>query len=83
MPGIHIPGKKSYVLCQRLFTGRRRAHDGKMRALPGRTIKRTFMTNFGTRLHTWLHGENVGEDEFGNRYYVLKGETDDRLRSAG
>ncbi len=27
------------------------------------------MTTFGTRLFTWLRGEFVGEDEFGNRYY--------------
>lgn len=25
--------------------------------------------NLGTRLYTWLHGEFVGEDTFGNRYY--------------
>jgi NADH:ubiquinone oxidoreductase subunit len=24
---------------------------------------------FGTQLWTWLYGEFVGEDEFGNRYY--------------
>jgi NADH:ubiquinone oxidoreductase subunit len=23
----------------------------------------------GTRIYTWLHGELVGTDEFGNRYY--------------
>lgn len=80
MQVIHIHEKKSYDLFQRLFAGRGRAHDGKMRALPSRSLKRTFMTNFGTRLHTWLHGERVGEDEFGNRYFVLKGEKVDRLR---
>lgn len=26
--------------------------------------------SFGTRVFTWLHGEHVGTDEFGNRYYV-------------
>jgi NADH:ubiquinone oxidoreductase subunit len=26
----------------------------------------------GTRLHTWLHGKSVGEDEFGNRYFEAK-----------
>ncbi len=26
-----------------------------------------------TRLHTWLKGERVGEDEFGNIYYRTKG----------
>jgi NADH:ubiquinone oxidoreductase subunit len=26
-------------------------------------------TTLGTRLYTWLRGEFVGEDEFGNRYY--------------
>ncbi len=25
--------------------------------------------SFGTRLFTWLHGELVGTDRFGNRYY--------------
>lgn len=27
----------------------------------------------GTQLWTWLYGEYVGEDEFGNRYYRTKG----------
>lgn len=27
------------------------------------------MATLGTLLHTWLHGNPVGEDEFGNRYY--------------
>lgn len=27
----------------------------------------------GTRFHTWRHGEFVGEDEFGNRYYQTLG----------
>lgn len=27
------------------------------------------MATIGTRLYTWLFGEKVGEDEFGNRYY--------------
>ncbi|RMD65139.1 MAG: NADH:ubiquinone oxidoreductase subunit NDUFA12 [Alphaproteobacteria bacterium] len=27
----------------------------------------------GTRLFTWLYGEEVGRDEFGNRYYREKG----------
>jgi NADH:ubiquinone oxidoreductase subunit len=26
-----------------------------------------------TRFHTWRHGEFVGADEFGNRYYQTKG----------
>ena len=26
-----------------------------------------------TRFHTWRHGEFVGTDEFGNRYYQTKG----------
>lgn len=25
--------------------------------------------SIGTRLYTWLHGEPVGTDQFGNRYY--------------
>ena len=28
---------------------------------------------FGTQVWTWLYGEFVGEDEFGNRYYRTKG----------
>src|SRR4029077_1312997 len=28
---------------------------------------------FGTQLWTWLHGEHVGDDEFGNRYFRTKG----------
>ena len=28
----------------------------------------------GTRLYTWLKGELVGRDSFGNRYYREKGE---------
>ncbi|MGB9384356.1 MAG: NADH:ubiquinone oxidoreductase subunit NDUFA12, partial [Pseudolabrys sp.] len=24
---------------------------------------------FGTQFWTWMYGEAVGEDEFGNRYY--------------
>ena len=27
----------------------------------------------GTRFHTWRHGELVGTDEFGNRYYQTRG----------
>jgi NADH:ubiquinone oxidoreductase subunit len=26
-----------------------------------------------TMFHTWLHGERVGEDQFGNIYYRVKG----------
>jgi NADH:ubiquinone oxidoreductase subunit len=29
----------------------------------------------GTRLYTWLKGELVGTDQFGNRYYREKGKT--------
>src|SRR5262245_58834953 len=28
---------------------------------------------FGTQVWTWLYGEFVGEDEFGNRYFRTKG----------
>src|SRR6185312_16415088 len=36
---------------------------------------------FGTQWWTWLHGEFVGEDEFGNRYYRTKaGKIDPALR---
>jgi|TARA_R110002124_G_scaffold78287_12_gene209314 NADH:ubiquinone oxidoreductase subunit len=31
------------------------------------------MATIGTRLYTWWHGEQVGEDQFGNRYYREKG----------
>ncbi|WP_334129112.1 NADH:ubiquinone oxidoreductase subunit NDUFA12 [Sneathiella sp.] len=31
------------------------------------------MATIGTRLFTWLRGELVGEDQFGNRYYREKG----------
>ncbi|SLN48822.1 NADH:ubiquinone oxidoreductase subunit NDUFA12 [Oceanibacterium hippocampi] len=31
------------------------------------------MATWGTRLFTWLNGEPVGEDSFGNRYYTEKG----------
>ncbi|GAB4065793.1 NADH:ubiquinone oxidoreductase subunit NDUFA12 [Ancylobacter sonchi] len=27
----------------------------------------------GTRVHTWRHGEFVGDDQFGNKYYRTKG----------
>ncbi|HSI42628.1 MAG TPA: NADH:ubiquinone oxidoreductase subunit NDUFA12 [Xanthobacteraceae bacterium] len=27
----------------------------------------------GTRFHTWRHGEFVGEDDFGNRYFRTRG----------
>jgi len=29
--------------------------------------------SLGTRLYTWLRGEQVGQDRFGNRYYREKG----------
>ena len=29
--------------------------------------------SLGTRLFTWLHGEPVGSDPFGNRYFRAKG----------
>lgn len=32
------------------------------------------MTTLGTRLLTWLRGELVGSDSYGNRYYRLKGD---------
>jgi NADH:ubiquinone oxidoreductase subunit len=35
---------------------------------------------FGTQLWTWLYGEFVGEDEFGNRYYrTRRGKVDRTL----
>ena len=29
--------------------------------------------NLGTRIYSWLRGERVGADQFGNRYYREKG----------
>lgn len=29
--------------------------------------------SIGTRLYTWLHGEPVGIDQFGNRYFSERG----------
>ncbi len=31
--------------------------------------------HIGTLLYTWFKGENVGTDEFGNRYYKGKGDS--------
>jgi NADH:ubiquinone oxidoreductase subunit len=31
------------------------------------------MATLGTRLYTWLYGEEVGRDSFGNRYYRARG----------
>lgn len=37
-------------------------------------------STFGTDLWTWLHGEKVGTDEFGNTYYRTRGgKVDKRL----
>ncbi len=36
------------------------------------------MATLGTRLYTWLKGEFVAEDEFGNRYFRERGKTHDR-----
>jgi len=33
---------------------------------------------FGTQFWTWMYGERVGEDEFGNRYYRTRGGKIDR-----
>ncbi|MGO1120932.1 NADH:ubiquinone oxidoreductase subunit NDUFA12 [Rhodovibrionaceae bacterium A322] len=30
------------------------------------------MATIGTRIFTWLNGKEVGKDEQGNRYYVMK-----------
>jgi len=38
------------------------------------------MATIGTRLFTWLKGESVGKDEFGNSYYHEKGMAEGRLR---
>jgi len=36
---------------------------------------------FGTRLLTWLRGELVGADSYGNRYYRLRGYRPEQLGS--
>ncbi len=36
--------------------------------------------SIGTYLYTWLHGAQVGTDEFGNRYYHYKKELNGRER---
>ena len=36
------------------------------------------MTTLGTRILTWLRGELVGTDAYGNRYYRLKGDKPSR-----
>jgi len=33
------------------------------------------MLSIGTLLYTWFNGEQVGTDEFGNRYYQAKSDT--------
>ena len=37
--------------------------------------------NFGTQFWTWMYGEAVGEDEFGNLYYRTRRQ--DRSRGVG
>jgi NADH:ubiquinone oxidoreductase subunit len=41
--------------------------------LIGFLTKENVMATLGTLLFTWRKGEQVGEDEFGNRYYKEKG----------
>ncbi|KZC98339.1 NADH:ubiquinone oxidoreductase subunit NDUFA12 [Oceanibaculum pacificum] len=36
------------------------------------------MADIGTRFFTWLNGEKVGEDQFGNLYYVAKKRASDK-----
>src|SRR5207253_2582178 len=60
-----------------LARSRRRVGSGGMERM-GATL--------GTRLLTWLRGELVGRDEYGNSYYRLKGDRaarrgDRRLRA--
>ena len=38
------------------------------------------MATIGTRLFTWLKGDFVGEDAYGNRYYTRKGVPENRWR---
>jgi NADH:ubiquinone oxidoreductase subunit len=43
----------------------------------GRPVLRDLKANsFFTMLRTWLQGELVGEDEYGNRYYRQRGRSD-------
>ena len=37
---------------------------------------------FGTQFWTWMYGEKVGEDEFGNRYYRTRAARSIRACSA-
>ncbi|MCP4327400.1 MAG: NADH:ubiquinone oxidoreductase subunit NDUFA12 [Alphaproteobacteria bacterium] len=36
------------------------------------------MATLGTRIFTWLKGDFVGEDDFGNKYYRERGKKHDR-----
>lgn len=38
------------------------------------------MANIGTRLFTWLHGNQVGKDEFGNRYFMARKASADGIK---
>jgi NADH:ubiquinone oxidoreductase subunit len=61
--------------------------DHDVNKLAERVAMRKFLLRFftwwngqtlGTQLWTWLYGELVGEDEFGNRYFRTKGGKIDR-----
>jgi len=36
--------------------------------------------SIGTKIHTWLNGRFVGNDEFGNRYFIARKESSDGVR---
>ncbi len=57
-------------------------HYGRDRIFGGQAAMKTFLLRlftwwngqtFGTQWWTWLYGEFVGDDEFGNRYFRTKG----------
>jgi NADH:ubiquinone oxidoreductase subunit len=56
----HVPGTRAHE-----FSG----HEN----LPAPRLHRWHGQTFGTQFWTWLYGEPVGQDEFGNRYYRTKG----------
>ena len=63
-------------------TGRRRRsrpYCGRAASGLGRRVLRDLRANsFFTMLRTWLHGELVGVDDYGNRYYRERGYRDRR-----
>src|ERR1700756_6051518 len=58
---------------QRLDTARRGCQKAAMKKFLLLLFTWWNGQTFGTLVWTWLYGEVVGEDEFGNRYYRTKG----------